>query len=301
MGTANILARVHGNMGVAGEKVTCSKCPFENDYSAVWCRCGEFLGFPNFRAAIAERPELTARYQAARTDAKTRGIERLLDQLEALADAALPVIAMTVDVCDLLLRGAKYESYSQGIMRKDRAPARQMDHGDRMAVNERLFPNYGQHIVFAALSTDGTALDKYGAVAVTWNVTPHYLGRRATLLEENSYVFYERHKLGSLRGPGPPQGFRAVWDDRKDLVVAKIEPNLTPATPGSSLPESFLSSGASKMDDNYIEVTIYADDDGLDALDVARVWALKTFADADQALIWARVQEVCKRRRIPSS
>jgi len=170
-----------------------------------------------------------------------------------------------------------------------------------MAVNERLFPNYGQHIVFAALSTDGAGLGKYGAVAVTWNVSPHYLGRRATLLEENSYVFYERYKLGALRGPGPPLGFRAVWEDRKWLVVAKIEPSLTTATPGSSLPRLVLSSGVSKMDDTYVEVTIYADDEGLDTLDVAGVKALKVFADADETLAWAHVQEACKRRGVPSS
>ena len=120
------------NMGVVAEKVSCSKCLFASDYSAVRCRCGEFLGYPNFRAAEAERPELEARYQAARADAGSRGVESLLDQLETLADAALPVIAVPLDVCDLLLRGAKYETYSQRVARKDRPPPR----GKRITATE---------------------------------------------------------------------------------------------------------------------------------------------------------------------
>jgi len=285
-------------MGAEPEKVVCEKCKHESDYSQVHCRCGNFLGFPNYRAALAEQTALQARYAAARADAATRGVEALLSDLEGIAERALPTIAMPLDVCDLILRSDKYRNYSQRVARRERPPAAQWDHGNRMMVNERLFPNYGQHIVFAALSADGRGLASFGVVAMTWNVTEHYLGQRATLLEENSYAFFERHSLGGLSGAGAPSGYRAIWQDRCLLVTAKLASRLTPATARSSLEKLLFSVGVSKMTDDYVEVTIYAEDDGLDTLDVARVTLLGKVATPDENDLWARIEASCARRKI---
>ena len=56
-------------------------------------------------------------------------------------------------------------------------------------VEARLFPMYGEHIAYAALSPDGRGLPNYGPIAVRWQVAPAYVGRRASLLEENSFIF----------------------------------------------------------------------------------------------------------------
>ena len=57
---------------------------------------------------------------------------------------------------------------------------------------------------------------------VSWHVTRDYLGKRMSLLEENSYVFYERHNLGRL-GSVRPAGYFSTWDDRGKLVGAKLD------------------------------------------------------------------------------
>jgi hypothetical protein len=73
-----------------------------------YCRNGDLVGFPNYRAADAERPELEKRARAAREDAQKRGITSLLAKLEALAERSRPLIAMGFSICDDILRSDKY-------------------------------------------------------------------------------------------------------------------------------------------------------------------------------------------------
>ena len=54
--------------------INCPDCGEPVDYWAVNCRCGHFLGWPNRRAAEAERDELAKRYALARNDASQRNI-----------------------------------------------------------------------------------------------------------------------------------------------------------------------------------------------------------------------------------
>ena len=134
-----------------------------------------------------------------------RNVDTLLDSLEAVAERSQPVIAMSFEACDGAFRSKKYLNYSQSVGANLRGPARPVDHADRASVGARLFASYDQHIAYAALSPDGRGLSSYGEVMVSWRVTMDYLGKRMSLLEENSYVFHERHGLGRL-GSAPPRG-----------------------------------------------------------------------------------------------
>src|SRR5712691_9189960 len=136
-------------------------------------------------------------------------------------------------------------------------------------VGRKLFPRYSQHIHYAALSPDGQGLLSYGAVAVCWEVTPAYLGRRASLLDENSFFFYDHYALGQ-RGATIPPGHRAIWEDRAKLVAAKFASRLTAATGESNLLRLLLQAGRTKKEDDFVEVAIYADG-GLDTHDVNMV------------------------------
>ena len=198
----------------------CPACDEPIRESDVYCRCGHFLGFPNYRAAASERDELTRRYDVATADASRRGVASLLGKLEALVEGSRPVIAMPFQVCDDLLRYGKYRNYHQRIASGEREPAEGINHADREMVGARLFPAYQQHIQYAALSPDGRGLPSYGPVAVQWDVAPVYLGRRVSLLDENSFAFFERHALGRL-GVAIPPGHRADWTHRALLVAAK--------------------------------------------------------------------------------
>jgi len=268
------------------------------EYWQVYCRCGEFVGFPNYRAAAAENDELEERSRAAREDAATRGLTPLLDKLEALAEKSRPVIVMDFFVCDDILRSGKYRSYDKRVQSGERNPAHAPDHADRQMVAARLFPMYGEHVHYAALSPDGRGLASYGtgAIAVRWDVTDAYLDRRASLLEENSFTFYDHHGLGG-RGAVIPPGYRATWKDRAKLVVAKLAARLTAATGEDRLAGLLLQAGGTRADDDYIEIAIYADT-GLDTVDVNMVTRQRAPTTPEEGYKWELVRQICAHRRI---
>jgi hypothetical protein len=265
-------------------------------YWQVHCRCGHFLGYPNYRAAAAEREELMRRCEAARDDAETRRVAPLLAKLEALAEQSRPVIAMSFAACDNILRSDKYRNYDQRTDSGEREPASAQDHADRDMVGAKLFPKYNEHIHYAALSPDGRGLLSYGPVAVCWQVTPAYLGRRASLLDENSFFIYDRHALGQ-RGTTIPPGHRATWEDRAMLVAAKVAPRLTAATGESSLPGLLLQAGKTRNDDDFVEIAIYADG-GLDTHDVSRVTLQRAATTPEETHRLELVREICATRHI---
>ncbi len=274
----------------------CPDCGEAIEYWRVQCRCGHFVGFPNYRDVAAERAELTKRHTAAQDDCKTRGVAHLLTKLEALAELSRPVIAMSFSACDDILRPGKYRNYHQRIDSGERDPSSAEDHADRDMVGARLFPAYNDHIHYAALSPDGHGLSSYGPVAVRWEVTPTYLGMRATLLEDNSFIFYDRHSLGQ-RGATIPAGYRAIWEDRMKLAATKIAPRLTTATGESRLPGLLLQPGKTRNDDDFLEVAIYADG-GLDTQDVDMVTVQRSPTTSEQAHRRDLVRQVCTNRDI---
>jgi hypothetical protein len=177
------------------------------EYWQVHCRCGHFLDFPNFRAATAERDALVKRCDAARDDSQMRRVgPALLAKLESLAEQSRPVIAMSFAACDDILRSDKYRNYDQRTSSGERFPASAQDHADRAMVGARLFPTYDQHIYYAALSPDGRGLLSYGPVAVCWEVTPAYLGRRASLIDENSFFTITTRSVSGAQRYRP-----AIW------------------------------------------------------------------------------------------
>lgn len=271
-------------------------CGREVDYWRVHCICGQFVGFPNYRVVAAERAELAERYDAAQEDCEKRGVMHLLIKIEELCNKSQPVIAMPFAASDDILRDGKYRNYSQRIESGERDPAGAEDHADREIVGARLFPAYSNHIHYAALSSDGRGLPSYGSVAVRWRVTPIYLGRRATLLEDNSFIFYDRHSLGQRHACIPP-GYRAIWEDRMKLAAAKLAPRLTPTTGESGLPGLLLKPGRTRKDDDFIEVAIFADG-GLDTHDVDMVTVQKPPATVEEAYRRDLVQNACTSRGI---
>src|SRR5262249_12516162 len=159
-----------------------------------------------------------------------------------------------------------------------------------------LFPTYDQHVHYAALSADGRALTSYGCVAVCWNVTTDYLERRISLLDENSFFFYVRYDLGSLGSEIPP-GHRATWVDRVKLAVAKASSALTIDVDEKKLAQLLLGAGATRNDDNFIEIAIYADR-GLDAEDVNKVTLQRRAVTLEETHRLELVRESCRRRKI---
>jgi hypothetical protein len=282
---------------MAGHSASCPECGAAVDYWRAHCRrCGDFIGYPNRRAAEAERTKLWERYAVAREDADRRGVRPLLDKLEALAAQSLPVIGMDFKACDDVLRSGKYRTYHQRVEGGERDPAAEQDHSNRAMVEARLFPMYGEHIAYAALSPDGRGLPNYGPVAVRWQATPAYVGRRASLLEENSFIFFETHRLGNL-GAEVPEGYRAIWDDRAQVAAVKLAPLLTAATGESDLPGLLLRPLATRKEDEFIEMHIYADE-GLDTQDTDMVVFHRPATNSEEHHRADLIREICADRGI---
>jgi len=276
----------------------CSNCGHVvADYSQAHCqRCGHFIGWPNFRKAVSEQSELTSRYEAARQKLESQGLAAILGEAERLAEGSLPVIGMDSHACKDLLIGGKYRSYFYRVEIGDRGIAGETNHGDRSMVNERIYPGYGRHLQYGLLSPDGSGLTNYGPIAVSWGVDPHYLLTRATLLEENEFRFFEAHGLGTLKTPVPP-GFRAIWEDRAKLVVAKLASALDSSTSKASLTSLLMTRGADRWSDVFVEVVIYAEG-GVDSHDVIQVRLLEPLTDRASQRAWLEVEEICLRRGI---
>jgi hypothetical protein len=282
---------------MATHSIDCPDCHKPVAYWRVHCRCGCFLGYPNRRQAEAERADLLRRYDLARSDATARRVLPLQEKLEQLADQSLPVINMSFAACDDILRPGKYRNYDQRVKSGERDSASAVNHGDRGMVGERLFPAYKQHIQYAALSPNGRGLERsYGPVAVRWRVTPEYLERRLSLLEENSYILFNKFSLGRLGATLPP-GYQAVWEDRAKLAAAKLTPRLTPATGENDLPPLLLNEGAARPADEFIEVAIYAED-GLDTQDVDTVTIQRPPSTSEEGYRRDIIRGICAARAI---
>src|SRR5689334_20399959 len=106
-------------------------------YWQVQCRCGEFLGFPNYRAAAGHREESLKRSRAARDDAETPKVAPFLAKHEALAGRYRPAIAMPFAVSDDILRSGKYSNYGKRIESGEREPASAPNHAGRDIVGAK--------------------------------------------------------------------------------------------------------------------------------------------------------------------
>ena len=135
-----------------------------------------------------------------------------------------------------------------------RSKAEDIYHAHRLAVDAKIHPGYEKDIIYAALSPDGRGLTGYGEI--TLQLREDAVERRASVLRENAFDFYERYHLGDRDAQETP-GWRSVWADRALLGVAHLEALLTPALSPRALPELVLSVGATRRDDHFVEVHIF--------------------------------------------
>lgn len=235
---------------------TCGKCGRTIQFFESHCECGEFHSFPNVRIAREEVAQLAARYNQDRATAFTRDTNAKLDAVEQMAESANPIINMSVRAADNILRGDKYRNYYQMLAAGLRLIAEMTHHAERGKVDATIFPEYYPHIISLALSPDGRGLTSYGPVAMTVN-DKDFLELRASLLERNTYKFYDEHDLGGRKNIVLP-GYRSSWSERSTLATTKLAKSVSSSSVLSDIQEMFLKVTDDREKDEFIEVHVFS-------------------------------------------
>ena len=128
-------------------------------------------------------------------------------------------------------------------------------------------------------------------------MTNEYLSGRVSLLEDNSFTFFEKHGLGQLNSP-LPSGYQAIWEDRAELVVAKLASGVSAATSISQLPDLVMQPGGSRAVDAFVEIAVFARD-GVDTRDVDLITVETKPSTSEEGHRWEIIKSSAGRR-VPS-
>lgn len=234
---------------------------------------------------------LMQRYHDARRCADTRDCQDVLEAFEAAVQESCCVVNVDLDFLFHFFGengNALYSTYQLGVrgqMRKHAAP----DHDrDRTATEAILFGSYGDTIRYGALSPDGAGLRSYGPYAM--RLRDVAIAARASVLEENSYDFVERHRLTPRSSV--PRGYRAVWENRSLLAIAKLGSRLRNDMLMDEFAGILLFSNGDRSADEFLEVHIYG---SFDSNAVEAVRGSSTPALPGDEVLLARVKDVLAR------
>jgi hypothetical protein len=217
--------------------------------------CGFNAGPPNVRAAEADVPTLDKRYRAAIAKATTAGSLSVLERFEHAVKGTCAVINADLRFLHYFVTSgeALYANYEGGVAGRIRKPAEFYNDLKRRGVGGTLFGGYAGEIIYAALSLDGAGPKSYGPYAI--KLRDIAVSKRATVLENNSYDFTKKHRLG----PGDPRpvGYMANWENRHKLAVVKLAEYITPTTTDAEFAKLLLTSAGDRGTDEFIEVHVY--------------------------------------------
>ena len=236
------------------------ECGHELPVRADRCpHCGRPGLYPNVRAAShpSEVAALAQRCADARAAADARGCATVADALVLAAAGSKAVIARPLGEIERLARNDRevYSTYYKQVEAEVRLP--DASHWDpmRRIAEEALFPGYKEEIRFAALTLDDRGPPSYGTCFFTLR-TP-MIAHRASVFEENNVLFVKQRDLTFSELSDLPRGYRATWDDRGTLCLAKLGETLRPAMTGADYPGLLLRPGATTAEDDFVEVHVW--------------------------------------------
>jgi hypothetical protein len=149
-----------------------------------------------------------------------------------------------------------------------------------------------------ALSPDMRGLTSYGEVMMAVNNTD-YLRLRASLLERNTYMFYDEHDLGARKAK-IPIGFRSDWNGRSLLAVAKLQKMINRSSTLDDLLRAFLLVTEDREKDEFIEVHVFAPG-GIARKFFSSVKLQKSLTNEDDQDRWLLVQKSGNKVGVPVS
>lgn len=165
------------------------------------------------------------------------------------------VVAMPAQIARSLVSDPRtiYANYEALVGSALRRPASPENDRHRKAVAALLFGHADAAIRYGNLAIGNEALESYGDVSC--RLRSEAVRKRTSFLEENSYDFVRRHKI--ISGDPIPAGFRAVWENRDKLALAKIAGRLRPGQRNEELRACLVSSSGDRTNDQFIEAHIH--------------------------------------------
>jgi hypothetical protein len=238
----------------------CSHCGNDIPLAAERCPHCALPGiFPNVRAAeqAEEWEALNNRYKDALQQVVSRGCQQVAKDFEAAISDSQAVIARSLLEAYRIVSSDKqlYATYYQLVEAGVRLPSGGKWDILREMADGALFPGYKQNVRFAALSLDGYGLSNYGECFLVLH--NHMIGHRASVFEENSVIFMEKHKILMSQAHNLPHGYRATWEERAKLCFAKLVDKLHPNTREDAFARIFLKEGKKSEEDSFVEVHIW--------------------------------------------
>jgi hypothetical protein len=237
---------------------SCSDCGNSFHLSQPQCpHCGRPGLYGNVYAAedADEVNALEERYQLAKHDAATRGSDTAIGNFETALLNSQAVIARPVNEVQRLATSDNelYATYYQLLNSPIRLPTGEKWDVLRASADSSLFPNYKEEIRFGALSLDGLGVSNYGECFIV--LKTDMIAHRASVFEENSVRWIQEIKFKDAHDL--PKGYRATWDHRGKLSVAKLASKIDATTPSGQYSEILMRQGASTEEDDFVEVHIW--------------------------------------------
>ena len=241
----------------------CAHCGHSYHFSQHLCpHCARPANFPNVYAArdADETAALQQRYEEAKREALLRGAgtPNAVENFEAELSMSRAVIARPAGELQRLMTSddQAYASYYDQVKAGMRFPSGNKWDILRPFADEALFPNYVEKIRFASLTLDGRGLPNYGDWFLV--LRTEMIAHRATVLDENSVLFFSKHFKPGLNEPiRLPRGHRATWDERAKLCVAKLAGKIDEATTPGAYSGILLRRGSAPEDDDFVEVHVW--------------------------------------------
>lgn len=268
---------------------SCSECGSPISASVDRCStCGADVGAPNVRAAdqADEKATLRVRYDDAILRSVARGIGKEIDEFERAIERSSAVVNCNLSFLREFVSRAStlYANYHRGVQAGIRKAAEANWDLDRVAADGLLFGSYSNNIVMAALSLTDTGLSSYGPYSMKLREVAVY--KRSSVLEENSFNFIEHHKL-SIRTP-IPQGYRAKWEERAKLAVAKLADFVAHGMGDVDFQRLLLVDTGDRASDSFMEVHLFGT---FDREAVETVSGPKPKRRGPDVAIWGAVKE----------
>ncbi len=243
-------------------KVTCPTCSNLFDMPAVCCpHCAEPAVIPNVWAAGQQDnvDALERRFQDAMAAAKARGCEAIVQAFMTKLAGSKAVIARRIHDIERLSYSDRecYATYYQQLNAQLRLPDGDEWDQFRRAADEALFPGYKEHVRFAALTVNDVGVLNYGEWSMLLRTA--MIQRRTSTFEENTLVFVRGRRVPIAEADQAVRGFRASWDNRAKLGVAKLAGAITPATTAGDFARILVQQGppGDTAKDDFVEAHVF--------------------------------------------